>query len=209
MKYVSFFFVHKLFLKIIRIIIETVQKLLTSFKFSCNGVKYSNFSTKGIPFVNISYDSGGEIHIGHRFRMVNKLFGNQIGYNTPCILQAIGGTIYIGENVGISQTTLIAMYADIYIGSNSMLGAGVKVYTSDFHSLSHVERRGLDRTPQSASVYIGEDCFVGAGTTLLKGVKIGDRTIIGACSVVTKDIPSDCIAAGNPCKIIKVRENAS
>ena len=56
---------------------------------------------------------------------------------------------------------------------------------------------------KSAPVVIGEDCFIGAGTTILKGVTIGDRVVIGAGSVVTKSIPADCIAAGNPCRVIK------
>lgn len=203
MRYLSLFFFYKLLSKISRLLKESFCWLLTYCRFRCNEVKFKNFSTMGAPYVNKLYGSKSEICIGSNFRMVNNLSGNQIGYNIPCILQAIGGNIYIGDNVGISQTTLIAMYADISIGANSMLGAGVKVYTSDFHSLSYEERRDLDRNPASGSVIIGEDCFIGAGTTILKGVCIGDRTIIGACSLVTKNIPSDSIAAGNPCTIIK------
>lgn len=131
---------------------------------------------------------------------------NQIGFNTPCVFRAENGSIIIGDNVGMSQTTLIAKGADITIGDNVKLGGGVKVYTTDFHSLDYMKRREYDadmHDRKCAPVMIGDDCFIGAGVIILKGVHIGARTVIGAGSVVTKDIPADVIAAGNPCKVIK------
>ena len=138
--------------------------------------------------------------------MNNGMMANQIGFNTPCVFRAEDGSIIIGDNVGMSQTTLIAKGADITIGDNVKLGGGVKVYTTDFHCLDYQKRRDqkVDMTERKyAPVTIGNDCFIGAGAFILKGVKIGDRSIIGAGSVVTKDIPADCIAGGNPCKVIK------
>ena len=150
---------------------------------------------------------GGKISVGNGLRMNNGNSANNIGFSAPCSLMAIGGAhLLIHDNVGMSQTALCAVGADITIGRNTLLGGGVRVYSSDFHSLHYIDRRDekVDSSKrQSAPVVIGEDCFIGAGTVILKGVTIGDRTIIGAGSVVTKSIPADCIAAGNPCKIIK------
>ena len=82
---------------------------------------------------------------------------------------------------------------------------------TDVHQLDYLVRRGekpLDAkdartTIQSAPVTIEDDVWIGANCMILKGVTIGARSVIGAGSVVTKSIPADCIAAGNPCKVIR------
>lgn len=119
---------------------------------------------------------------------------------------ADGGNITIGDNVGISQSALVALDADITIGNHTLLGSGVKIYTSDFHSLDHNIRRDVKKdmaSRVSKSISIGADCWLGAGVMVLKGVTIGDRVVIAAGSVVTKDIPSDCVAAGVPCRKLR------
>jgi len=202
----------------------TGQKLLKALRYLYNIVKFSynhlyvymifkvlnvsftKFKTCGIPIVNVGSKNGGNLIIGNNFKMNNGLSANNIGFNTPCVLSAKGGTITIGNNVGISQTTIIAENANITIGSNTLLGGGVKIYTSDFHSLDYLKRRKVKDDLNNMvckSITIGQDCFIGAGTTILKGVSIGDRSIIGTGSIVCKSIPSDCIAAGNPCRIIR------
>lgn len=86
---------------------------------------------------------------------------------------------------------------------------GEKIYSSDFHSLNYMDRRDCKKADRqhrnSAPVMIGDDCFIGAGTIILQGVTIGCRTIVGTDSVITKSLPADCIAGGNPCKVIKIR----
>lgn len=104
------------------------------------------------------------------------------------------------NNIGFScRCTLIAHY--------TILGGGVKIYSSDFHSMNYMERRDYIEADienrHCAPVTIGDDCFIGAGTIILKGVTIGDRVIIGAGSIVTRSIPADCVASGVPCKIIR------
>lgn len=77
---------------------------------------------------------------------------------------------------------------------------------SDCHSLNYLDRRDgtVDqRNKRSKGIVIEDDVLVGAYSIILKGVHIGARSIIGAGSVVTKDIPEDCIAAGNPCKVVR------
>lgn len=197
---------YKIFRKVFRVIHFKVDHIITYFQFKILNINFNRFSTAGIPIIDVGSKMGGSIMIGDNFRMSNGLTFNHIGFPTPCVLHAKGGNIVIGKNVGISQTVLIAEKADIIIGNNVLLGGGVKIYTTDFHSLDYVHRRNITKdydNMQFKSVYIGDDCFIGAGTIVLKGVNIGRCTIIGAGSVVAKDIPPNCIAAGNPCKVIK------
>ena len=185
-------------------ILRLFSMIKTKIVFWENRVIYKNYRIVGTPFVETS--DMGKIVFGENLSVNNGMMANQIGYNTPCVFRAEGGSIIVGDNVGLSQTTLIAKGADITIGSNVKMGSGVKVYTTDFHSLDYIKRRDAEvdmKERKCAPVMIDADCFIGAGTIILKGVHIGARTVVGAGSVVTKDIPADVIAAGNPCKVIR------
>ena len=83
------------------------------------------------------------------------------------------------------------------------IGGGVLIIDTDCHSIDWKVRRDSDNQICSAPITIEDDVWIGAQCIILKGVTIGARSIIGAGSVVTKDIPADCVAAGNPCRIIK------
>lgn len=196
---VVYFLIHRIKYKFLRLfgVFHTKMVLMG------NNVSYSKYRIVGTPYIDVS---GGGIVFGNNLQMNNGMMANQIGYNTPCVFRVENGSIVIGDNVGMSQTTLIAKGADITIGNNVKLGGGAKIYTTDFHSLDYVKRRDSEvdiAERKCASVTIGDDCFIGAGVIILKGVNIGARSIIGAGSVVSKDIPADCIAVGNPCKVIK------
>lgn len=178
--------------------------IITKWKLYGNRIKHGNYRIVGSPLFLIG--DGGVVEFGDNLQMNNGLLSNQIGYSCPCIFRAENGAIVIGNNVGISQCALIAKDANIIIGNYVKLGGGVKIYTTDFHSLSFLDRRDSIKDykkRQSSTVKIDDDCFIGAGTIILKGVNIGTHSIIGAGSVVTKDIPANVIAAGNPCKVIK------
>lgn len=180
--------------------------LFTWIQFFCFCEEFHDFETTGIPYINVSARNGGAIRIGRKFRMNNGLSGNRIGFGkTPCVLQTEGGTITIGDNVGMSQTAIVAM-ANVSIGNNVLLGGGVKIYTSDFHSLDYLNRRMEKKDADNKTcspVMIEDDVFVGAGSIILKGVSIGSKSIIGAGSVVTKNVPSGEVWAGNPAKFIR------
>ena len=199
---------NKIFI-LIRICIYKTKRFISIIKtlliLKCNNVIYTNYRIVGTPLINTS--AGGKITFGCNISMNNGVMANQIGFNTPCVFRAEGGSINIGENVGMSQTTMIAKGADITIGNNVKLGGGVKIYTTDFHSLDYLKRRNAKEDLNDRKckpVTISDDCFIGAGTFIHKGATIGARSIVGAGSLVTKDIPADCIAAGNPCKVIKM-----
>lgn len=111
----------------------------------------------------------------------------------------------IGDNVGMSQVSIICKQS-IKIGSNVKIGAGTLIFDTNFHNTDWLVRRDPIEDLQSAKnspVSIGNDCFIGTRSIICKGISIGDRTIIAAGSVVIDDLPADCIAGGNPCKVIK------
>ncbi len=84
----------------------------------------------------------------------------------------------------------------IHIGENSLIASGVTI-------LSHDHCKRVDNQPLLADTYIGKRCFIAVGATILPGVRIGDEVIVGAGAVVTKDVPSNVIVAGNPARIIR------
>ena len=99
----------------------------------------------------------------------------------------------------------------IIIGNNTLIGPDVKIYTA-VHPVSANERIYTDKAghaairTQTASVVIGNNVWIGGGAILLPGVTIGDHTVIGAGSVVTKSIPEKAVACGNPCVVKKIME---
>ena len=116
-----------------------------------------------------------------------------------------GAKLEIGDDTGMSQVSITCKQF-IHIGSHVTIGAGTLIFDTNFHNTDWKVRRNHAedlRTAKNASVFIGDDVFIGTRCIICKGVSIGDRTIIAAGSVVVKDIPSDCIAGGNPCKIIR------
>ena len=111
--------------------------------------------------------------------------------------------IEIGDNVGMSSPVLWC-HNRITIGNNVKLGANCILMDTDAHSLDYKIRHRPDLDGGIAlPIVIEDDVLIGVNSIVLKGVTIGARSVIGAGSVVTKNIPPDCIAAGNPAKVIK------
>jgi maltose O-acetyltransferase len=115
-----------------------------------------------------------------------------------------GSNITIGKKVFLNFNCVILDVVPVTIGSRTMIGPNVQIYTAT-HPMNHKERAaGLE---SGKPIHIGEDVWVGGSAVICPGVRIGDRSVVGAGSVVTKDIPSDVFAAGNPCKVIRIIEN--
>ena len=123
---------------------------------------------------------------------------NLIGINRNCSLSTLqsGAIIKIGKGCGFSGT-VIGAFTSIILEDNVRCGANTLITDSDWH---------LDdpRAGESKPVYIEENVWLGVNVTVLKGVRIGKNSVIGAGSVVTKDIPENVIAGGNPCKVLKL-----
>ncbi len=111
-----------------------------------------------------------------------------------------GYNIEIGDNFYANFACTILDVNKVKIGKNVMFGPNVQVYTAT-HPLKAEERiKGLEL---SKPIEIGDNVWINGGAIICPGVKIGNNTTIGAGSVVTKDIPDNVFAAGNPCKVIK------
>jgi maltose O-acetyltransferase len=111
-----------------------------------------------------------------------------------------GSNIRLGDQVFFNFNCVILDVMEVSIGSRTLVGPNVQIYTAT-HPMGHKAR--ASGVEFAKPITIGEDVWLGGSTIICPGIKIGDRSIIGAGSVVTKDIPSDVVAAGNPCRIIR------
>ena len=116
-----------------------------------------------------------------------------------------GENIYLGNNVEINMGCVFLDCNRITIGDNSAIAPGVHIYAVT-HPTAPQERLPENSTfwkSSTAPVTIGRNVWIGGGSIILAGVTIGDNTTIGAGSVVNRDIPANCVAVGNPCRVIK------
>lgn len=130
---------------------------------------------------------------------------NLIGLFQRCIIVArYGGKIEIGENCGISGSTIYS-WDSIKIGDNTRIGANCKIVDNDFHPIELKHRHnGLNEAyTKKAPIIIGNDCFIGMNSIILKGTTLGNNVVVGAGSVVHGTFPDNCIVAGNPARLIK------
>lgn len=137
------------------------------------------------------------IFIGADCQFRSKSTSNKIGINHPCMITAYlpNSKVLIGNKCGFSGVTIRAAYS-IVIGNNVRVGANSVIYDSDGH-------QDDKRTSGVKPIVIEDNVWIGYGVFVTKGVTIGKNSIIGAYSIVTKDIPANVIAAGNPCRVIK------
>lgn len=148
----------------------------------------------------------GVCEIGDNFRFPS-------GDNFNPLSRNILGSIYIGTNgarltigdiVGISSSCIWCSKS-ITIGNDVKIGSGCRILDTDSHSLNYKDRK-TDKdfaNTRRKPIVIENDVLIGTGSIVLKGVTIGARSVIGAGSVVSTNIPPDCMAAGNPCRIIR------
>jgi acetyltransferase-like isoleucine patch superfamily enzyme len=104
-------------------------------------------------------------------------------------------SVRVGKNCGFSGT-VIAAFEEIVLGENIICGANTLITDSDWHPED-------SRSGESKPVIIENNVWLGVNTTVLKGVRIGENSVIGAGSVVTRDLPANAIAAGNQCRVIR------
>ena len=138
-----------------------------------------------------------------RTNLLKEMFA-EIGENCyiePPFRANFGGHhCHFGKNIYVNYNLTAVDDTHIYVGDNTMIAPNV-ILASAAHPLDPEERRKGYQYNQP--VHIGKNCWLGAGVIVVPGVSIGDDTVIGAGSVVTKDIPSGVVAVGNPCRVIK------
>lgn len=156
----------------------------------------------GLPV--IQKHRGSRISIGSGLQLRSTPAANPLGANHPVILctwQA-GASLAIGDNFGMTGGTICAARS-ITIGNNVAVGANTTIVDTDFHPLDSTERRLYPAEGKTAPVVIQDDVFIGMNCLVIKGVTIGQGSVIGAGSVVVKDIPAGVVAAGNPTRVIR------
>ena len=112
-----------------------------------------------------------------------------------------GHFLHLGKNVYINHGLSLVDDTHIFIGDFSMLGPNVVIVAAGHPILP--ELRGERPWQYNLPVHIGANCWIGASVTILPGVSIGDNTVIGAGAIVTKDIPANVVALGNPCRVTR------
>ena len=138
-----------------------------------------------------------------RAAMLPKLFA-EVGENcfieSPYFANWGGHHVHLGSNVYANAGLTLVDDTHIYIGDNTMLGPNVVLATAGHPIDPTLRAKGLQ---YNLPVRIGRNCWLGAGVVVMPGVTIGDNTVIGAGSIVTKDIPSGVVAVGNPCRVLR------
>lgn len=181
--------------KIWDIIYVFVVKNICLIKFRCQGVKFG-CGLKFLGLMRVSRFQCSRIEIGENCTFNSSSRFNARGINHMCILQTgrPNAMIKIGDRCSFSGVSIVAD-KEVRIGHNVMVGANTLIGDRD----DHPERLGTEPKP----IHIFDNVFIGMNCIVMKGVTIGENSIIGAGSIVTKNIPANSIAAGVPCKVIK------
>lgn len=174
-----------------------------------NGLNYNSSFDKELKFdMSIAkescynYNNLAPLKIEEKKLILNKLFG-KIGENfliEPNFYCDYGYNIEIGENFYSNHNLVILDCAKVIIGNNVFVGPNCGFYTACHDVYYEKRNEGIE---YAKSITIGNNVWLGGNVTVLPGVKIGDNSVIGLGSVVVKDIPSNVVAVGNPCKEIR------
>ncbi len=192
---IFFYDIHRAFLKMKQVYYKMVNYFLAQIHFVMIG---KNCQFYGITLWNKLPQS--EIIIGDKCIFNSSHSSNRIGVYTPCMFSTLtaNGKIEIGNTCGFSGT-VVASALRIKLGNNVRCGANTLITDSDWHWDDY-------RAGQNAPVIIDDNVWLGYGVKILKGVHNGKNSLIGAGSIVTKDIPANVIAAGIPCRIIRTMD---
>jgi acetyltransferase-like isoleucine patch superfamily enzyme len=162
-----------------------------------------NLRVYGYPFI-LPFRRG-QIALGSNVVLRSAGLSNPVGLNHRCLIRTITpeARITVSDEVSMSGTTLLARKG-IAIGRGVMIGANCTIVDSDLHPLD-TEKRASRETDgiQSETIIIEDGVFLGMGVMVLKGVRIGRNTVVGAGAVVSGSLPPNAVAAGNPARVIK------
>tara|TARA_B100002051_G_C16713907_1_gene628239 strand:- start:1213 stop:1815 length:603 start_codon:yes stop_codon:yes gene_type:complete len=188
----------------------TMYKLLRNEFFIKLYLKYKNVSYgkncffNGFPLIRMT--RLGSINIGNNVVINSDVFSNPLGLNHKTVLSIVGehGQITIGDNSGISGASIVSM-KKIEIGKNVNIGVNSCIWDTDFHSNKPLNEK--EELVKSSSVKIHDNVFIGANTTILKGVTIGSGAVVAAGSIVVKNVRPKTLVAGNPAEEKKTIQN--
>ena len=172
-------------------------------------LEYKNNARKLLAQYN-SLEYGQKEEKRHILENLFGSMGENVSVGTPFLCD-YGINIHIGVNVSVNMNCTFVDCNRIDIGDNVLIAPNVQIYTAT-HPVELSERLMPEWNPESGEYFcrtyalpvrIRNGCWIGGGVIILPGVTIGDGTVIGAGSVVTKSIPANCVAVGNPCRVMK------
>lgn len=137
-----------------------------------------------------------------RLELIQKIFA-EVGENPfiePPMHMAYGNRVHVGDNFYANFNMVIVDDIEVYIGNNVMFAPNVTITVTGHPVLAELRRNGRQF---SFPVHIEDDVWIGAGSIILPGVTIGRGSVIGAGSVVTRDIPENVVAVGSPCRVLR------
>lgn len=196
----------------VRLFVARVEKLLSMMVLSPalrrSGVTVgARVAFFGLPIVERA--PGSRIRIGDRVTVTSRSGVTPLGVAHRTVLRSLAthADIDIGADVGLSGTTVCAAIG-ISIGEGTLVGADCRIVDTDFHPILSRSRRyePIPAARERDRIRIGRNVFLGMSVQVLKGVTIGDNTVVAAGSVVVSDLPADTVCAGNPARPVKKLE---
>lgn len=149
------------------------------------------------------YNEIPHVQMDRREAMLRQMFaevGEGCYIESPFYANFGGHHVHQGNNVYTNFNLTLVDDTHIYIGDCTMIGPNVTIATAGHPIEPGLRSRGLQ---YNMPVRIGKNCWLGAGVIVMPGVTIGDNTVIGAGSIVTRDIPANVVAVGNPCRVMR------
>ena len=138
-----------------------------------------------------------------RKEMLKEMFaeiGEDCYIEPPLHANMAGAYVHFGKNVYANFNLTLVDDGHIYVGDYTMIGPNVTIATAGHPILPELREKGYQ---YNMEVHIGKNCWLGSGVVVLPAVTIGDNVVVGAGSIVTKDLPSNVVAVGNPCRVLR------
>ncbi len=152
--------------------------------------------------LNASREGDQELRRGLLQRLLGS--GGDSAWIQPPFYCDYGSNLHLGQRVFFNFNCVVLDVCEVHVGDFTLFGPAVQIYTAT-HPMNAAARRLKEL---ARPIVIGADVWVGGGAIILPGVTIGARSVIGAGSVVTRDVPENVLAAGNPCRVLReVTEN--
>ncbi|MDE5910675.1 MAG: sugar O-acetyltransferase [Lachnospiraceae bacterium] len=189
-----------------------LEKCLAGEWYDCHDPVFLEFKKRARELVK-EYNSLPYEDREKRREVLTQLFeriGTNVSVGNPFFCD-YGRNISLGDNVSVNMNCTFVDCNKITVGNNVLISSNVQIYTAT-HPVELKDRLTPEWTAESGEYFcrtyarpvtIGDGCWIGGGVIILPGVTIGNGSVIGAGSVVTKDVPSNCVAAGNPCRVLR------
>jgi acetyltransferase-like isoleucine patch superfamily enzyme len=182
-------------------VLRRVPSWLWRWEAQFKGVRFEGRSEfLGRPLISLV--KGGRMVFGDGVRIYSSVRANPLACFQPSALRVLApeAQLILGRNVGMSATAICAGLS-IEIGEGTIMGAGAMIIDNDFHHPSGQWEWTNDSRSKARPIQIGRGVFIGARAIVLKGVTIGDRAVIGAGALVSRDVPAYHLAVGNPARV--------